>query len=81
VEREALERASQAEEENTTMLASAHEDAEGLAWKVTLLEDNLAVEGPARKHLRGSNEHTSRSSPFCRLGALSYVMPSSALLG
>jgi hypothetical protein len=80
-EREALERVSRAEEENTTMLASAHEDAKGLAWKVTLLEDNLAVEGRAGKRLRGSTEHTSRSSPSCRLGALSYVMPASVLLG
>jgi NADPH-dependent ferric siderophore reductase len=43
-EREALEWVSKAEMENATVLASAHEDAEGLAQTVTLLEDELVVE-------------------------------------
>jgi hypothetical protein len=43
VEREALERVSRVEVENATMLASAHEDAEGLSRKVTLPEDDLTV--------------------------------------
>jgi hypothetical protein len=47
VEREALERVSRAEAENAMMLAFAHEDAEGLAWKVALLEDELAAERQA----------------------------------
>jgi hypothetical protein len=33
------------------------------------------------RYLGGSTESTSGSSPFCRVGALSYAMPSSALLG
>jgi hypothetical protein len=44
VEREALERVSRAEAENATALASAREDAEGLARRIALLEDELAVE-------------------------------------
>jgi hypothetical protein len=43
VEREALERVSRVEVENATMLAFAHEDAEGLARKVTLPEDDHTV--------------------------------------
>jgi BMFP domain-containing protein YqiC len=35
--------------ENTTVLASAREDAEGLAQKITLLEDELAVECRAQE--------------------------------
>jgi hypothetical protein len=43
-EKEALERVSKAEAENATVLASASKDTEGLARKVTLLEDELAAE-------------------------------------
>jgi hypothetical protein len=43
-EREALERIPREDPENTTMLASAHEDIEGFGRKVALLEDELAVE-------------------------------------
>jgi hypothetical protein len=43
-EKEALERVSRVEAENTMLLASACEDAEGLAPKVALLEDELAAE-------------------------------------
>jgi hypothetical protein len=43
-ERETLERVSRAEAKNSTALASAREDAEGLARKVALLEDELATE-------------------------------------
>jgi hypothetical protein len=38
-EREVLEWVSRAEAENTTALASTHEDTEGLSRMVTLLED------------------------------------------
>jgi hypothetical protein len=69
VEREALERVSRAEAENTTALASAREDAEGLAQKVALLQDELVA------------EHSLRSSSFCRPGVLSCVMPLSVLHG
>jgi hypothetical protein len=48
-EREALERVSRAKVENTTTLASTREDAKGLAWKIALLEDELAVEGRAQE--------------------------------
>jgi hypothetical protein len=41
VEREARERVSRVEAENTVPLASAHEDVEGRARKVTLLEGEL----------------------------------------
>jgi hypothetical protein len=49
VEREALERVSRAEVENSTVLSSAHADAEDLAWKFALLEDELAEEHRARE--------------------------------
>jgi hypothetical protein len=48
-EREALERVSRAEVENATALASTREDVEGLARKITLLEDELAAELQARE--------------------------------
>jgi hypothetical protein len=41
--REALEHVSRAEAENATTLASAREDAEGLARKAALLDDELAA--------------------------------------
>jgi hypothetical protein len=41
-QQEARERVSGVEPENTVALASAHEDAEGLVQKVTLLEGELA---------------------------------------
>jgi hypothetical protein len=44
VEREALERLSRVEAENTTALASTREDAEGFVQKIALLEDELAME-------------------------------------
>jgi hypothetical protein len=43
-EREEMERVSRAKVENTTVLASAREDAEGFVWKISLLEGELAVE-------------------------------------
>jgi hypothetical protein len=43
-EREALERVSRVEAESAAALASAHEDAEGFVWKMTLLEDELEAE-------------------------------------
>jgi hypothetical protein len=42
VEREIRERVSRVEMENIAMLASAHEDAEGLVRKIALLEGELA---------------------------------------
>jgi hypothetical protein len=48
-DREALERVSRVEAENATALASSCEDAEGLAQKIALLEDELAVEHRARE--------------------------------
>jgi hypothetical protein len=44
VEREALQREWRVEAENPMMLASGHDDAKGLAQKITLLEDELAAE-------------------------------------
>jgi hypothetical protein len=49
VEREALERVLRAEVENATTLASTCEDAEGLAQKIALLEDELAAERRSRE--------------------------------
>jgi hypothetical protein len=49
VERVALERVSRAEVENAMVLASAREDAEGFVRKITLLENELAVERQARE--------------------------------
>jgi hypothetical protein len=49
VERVALERVSRAEAENTMVLASAREDAERFVRKITLLENELAVERQARE--------------------------------
>jgi hypothetical protein len=43
-EREALERVSRVEVENFAALASIREDAEGFAWKIALLEDELVRE-------------------------------------
>jgi hypothetical protein len=48
-EREALERVSRAEIENAAELASTHEDAEVIARKITLFEDELAAECQARE--------------------------------
>jgi hypothetical protein len=48
-EREALETMSRVEVENAMMLASAHEDAEGLVRKIVLLEGELAAEHQARE--------------------------------
>jgi 7-keto-8-aminopelargonate synthetase-like enzyme len=44
VQREALERVSRAEAKNAIVLAFAHQDAEGPARKITLLEDEIAAE-------------------------------------
>jgi hypothetical protein len=41
-EREACEKVLRVETENTMMLAFAHEDAEGLVWKIALLRGELA---------------------------------------
>jgi hypothetical protein len=49
VEREVLEWVSRADAENATALASAREDSEVLALKVTLLKDELAVEHQAQE--------------------------------
>jgi hypothetical protein len=48
-EREALERVSQVEAENSAAPASIREDAAGLAQKIALHEDNLARERRARE--------------------------------
>jgi hypothetical protein len=56
VEREARERVSRAKAENTTALASAHEDAEGLVRKITLLEGGLVEECRAQE-LSEENSH------------------------
>jgi hypothetical protein len=48
-ERETLERVSRVEAKNTMALASAHEDAEGFARKITLLEDELVAEHQAQE--------------------------------
>jgi phage host-nuclease inhibitor protein Gam len=42
-EREALERMLRTKVENAAVLASAHEDAKGLIWKITLLEGELVA--------------------------------------
>jgi hypothetical protein len=42
--REALERMSRAEVAYAVALASAHEEAEGLIWKIVLLEGELVVD-------------------------------------
>jgi hypothetical protein len=73
VKRESLERVWRVEIENTTVLASAREDAEGLAQKITLLEDELAVECRAqevwkREHREQFEELTlpqTRGSELC----------------
>jgi hypothetical protein len=49
VEREAWERVSRVVAENTTALAFAREDAEGLVRKITFLEGELAEERQAQK--------------------------------
>jgi hypothetical protein len=76
VGREALERVSRAEVENTAALASTCEDVESLVWKISLHEDVLVVEHWAGKCLRGSTKHNMRSAPFYRPVALSCVTPS-----
>jgi hypothetical protein len=43
-EREAWERVSRVEVENAVVLASAQEDVEGLVWKITFLEGEIAEE-------------------------------------
>jgi hypothetical protein len=49
VEREASERMSRVEAENVVVLASTHEDVEGLIRKIVLLEGELAVERQAHE--------------------------------
>jgi hypothetical protein len=49
VERKALERVSRAEVDNAVVLASACEDDKGFVRKITLLEDELAVQRQARE--------------------------------
>jgi hypothetical protein len=46
--RETLERVSRVEVENVTALASAREAVEGFVQKISLLEDDLAMERQAR---------------------------------
>jgi hypothetical protein len=48
-EKEAIERVSIAEVGNTVVLVSSREVTEGLVWKITLLEDDLAVERRAQE--------------------------------
>jgi hypothetical protein len=83
------------EVENTASLESAHEDAKGLTWKVTLLEGELVqarqAQEVAEEKFRSlsdasadgawrlvfskmESESSSRSFPFCRLGAPSCVL-------
>jgi hypothetical protein len=72
-EREALERVSRAEAENSTALSSARADAEGLKQKIVLLEDELAEERrvwqtPEREHRERFKELTllqTRDSKLC----------------
>jgi hypothetical protein len=45
---EVLERVSRVKVENAVVLASAHEDAEGFAGKITLLEDERDMECQTR---------------------------------
>jgi hypothetical protein len=56
VEREAWERALRIEAENAAALAFAHEDAEGLVRKITLLEGELTDERRAHE-LAKENSH------------------------
>jgi hypothetical protein len=46
---EVLERMSRAEVENTTALAYVHEDAEGLVWKIVLLQGEVVAEHQTRE--------------------------------
>jgi hypothetical protein len=48
-EMEAQERVSRVEMENTVMLASTHEDAKGLVWKIALFKGELAEARRARE--------------------------------
>jgi hypothetical protein len=48
-EQETLERVSRVEAKNSTVLSSAHADADDLARKVILLEDELVEECQARE--------------------------------
>jgi hypothetical protein len=76
VEREALERVSRAEAENATMLASAHQDAEGFAWKVAVLKDELAAEHQAREVSEREFQEQFEELTSCRPRVPSCVMPS-----
>jgi hypothetical protein len=58
VEREALELVSWLEVENSTVLASACEDTEGLVWKIALFEDKLTRECWEQK--MSEREHRAR---------------------
>jgi hypothetical protein len=62
-EREVLEWVSKSEAENATALASAHEDSEVLALKVTLLKDELAVEH--RSHIEELSLLQTWGSEMC----------------
>jgi hypothetical protein len=46
------------ETENSTALSSAHADAEGLVWKIVLLEDELVEEHQAGE--TSKREHQER---------------------
>jgi hypothetical protein len=54
--RKARERISRVEAENNVVLASAHDDAEDLVWKISLLEGELREEHRAWK-LAEENSH------------------------
>jgi hypothetical protein len=66
-----LEWVSRAETENTTTLAFAREYAEGLAQKVALLEDDLAVERQAQE--ASKSEHQAHFEEFTV--GVSYAAP------
>jgi hypothetical protein len=55
--RDALERVSRVEAENSAVLTSVREDAKGLARKIALLEDELTREHRARE--TSEREHQS----------------------
>jgi hypothetical protein len=53
------------EAENAAALALAHEDVEGLVWKVTLLEGELAEARRAREVAKGKFRSLSNVAANC----------------
>jgi hypothetical protein len=75
-EREALERVLRVEVENVMVSASARKDAKGFVRRTLSLRASLRWSIGPKRCLRGSAESNLRSSPFYRLGTLSYSTPS-----